>query len=232
VPEVITTTKQLDASMLTIENRINNPMNSVLKRCPSPEMETWCALEMKKAKKVRPRKKVTFFSIVAIKAHDHFLDMTPEEITGAWYQREQYTQMKQNCIPALRLMLKGQWTGDTDDMCARGLESHHSSQRSNSRKQNKLKAVYAVLKAQEKESAPQPVHISEKIRNVYLKVSESSRKAASERGQEDGAEARSIHDADLLMDPFFEDSSEMMLCDSSMSDDITQDVEEDPELCV
>jgi hypothetical protein len=214
--------------MLTVENRIN-PMNSVLKRCPSPEMETR-AMEMKTTRLVRPRKSVTFFSIVTIKAHDHFLDMTPEEITGAWYQRKQYTQMKQNCIPALRLMMKGQWTGDTEEMCARGLE-YRSSHGANSRKQNKLKALYAVLNAQEKQNATEG-HGLEKIRHVYLQVSESSRKAAAERGQDDWSEARSIHDADLLVDPFMEDFSDMMLCDSSMSDDTTKDVEEDPELCL
>eukprot|EP00545_Synedropsis_sp_CCMP1620_P005975 CAMPEP_0119018958 /NCGR_PEP_ID=MMETSP1176-20130426/20676_1 /TAXON_ID=265551 /ORGANISM="Synedropsis recta cf, Strain CCMP1620" /LENGTH=233 /DNA_ID=CAMNT_0006973075 /DNA_START=59 /DNA_END=760 /DNA_ORIENTATION=- len=206
-------------------------MAPVLTRCPSPEMETRTI--KKQMQRIRPRKTVTFFAIVTIKAHDHFRDMTPEEIDSAWYKRDHYIQMKQNCVPALRLIMKDTYTGDTDELCSRGLE-YRSPAGATSRKKNKANAVRAVLQAQRMQPSLGNVDI---IRKAYLTVSEACRMASLKRGQDDWSEARRLYEeSDLLMinDVSVCEDNDLidLMSDSSLSDDTMKEVEEDPELMV
>jgi hypothetical protein len=213
--------------MLFHANPPIDPIHPALKRCPSPEMVV-VLIEKQPAQCIRKRKTVSFLNIVTIKAHDHFKDMTPEEIDAAWYKRRYYHKMKENCIPALSLIMRGVYPGDCDELCRRGLE-YRTVEGSTRRKRNKLIALRAVMIAQQKFQG-----CDEAIRTEYVKVSASQRLDALRIGHDDSEEAAIIYDHDrqqTFMD--YEEHDIIMAdldCFHLMREDSTREVDDEPDL--
>lgn len=203
------------------------PLQPVLKRCPSPEFETTNNYKAKDpaaqpAAPVKQRRNVSFFQVVTIKAHTHFLDMTPAEIDATWYKKQHYTQMKENCIPALRLIVRGEYTGDTDEICKRGLE-YRTRATAQQRKINKLNSIRAVFSAQDVNRMNGEEDNDERIRASYVETSEPHRVPALKKALEDWRAAKEIYEDDLrAMQEAFEeeaasDEDDSMTDESEMS---------------
>jgi hypothetical protein len=178
----------INQNMLLTFNDFSHPN---LTRCPSPELEVSTNEKNQTQPARHQRKNVSFYEIVAIKAHDHFQDMTPEEIFAAWYKKHCYTAMKQDCITAVRLIMKGDYPGDNDVLCQRGLECR-TQEGSMRRKINKVSALRAVLIAQQKFNGD-----AECIRTEYTKVCEAHRLDALKMGYNDAQEAVAIYRSDF-----------------------------------
>ena len=159
------------------------------KRCPSPEVVIPAA--QKQQAQLLPRHKiVTFFQIVTIKAHEHFRDMSLEEREATWYKKENYVEMKRECIPAVRLMIKGVYPGDSDVLCKRGVE-YRTPAGSKLRKKNQRDSVQAVISAQDLDQD------DESIRSEYIKLSALEQLNAQKVGYEDALEAAALYNDDF-----------------------------------
>lgn len=169
---------------------VNDHFLTDIRRDPSPELEV-STFDKIQTRPIRQRKNVSFYEIVAVKAHDHLQDMTPEEILAAWYKKHCYNAMKHDCIGAVRLIMKGEYPGDNDVLCRRGLECR-TQEGSMKRKVNKVSALRAVLIAQQKLNGE-----AECIRNEYIKVCDAHRHDALKIGYDDAQEAIAIYRSDM-----------------------------------
>lgn len=180
-----------------------------IKRCASPELVI--APAPKRQGDVPPRRKnVTFFQIVTLKAHDHFRDMSLEEREATWYKKENYIEMKRECIPAVRLLIKGAYPGDTDVLCKRGIE-YRTPRGSKQRKMNQRVSVQAVMSAQDLDGD------DESIRSEYIKYSALEQLNAQNVGYEDALEAAALYYADFQGMGMPSHDKEMILTNSSVS---------------
>jgi hypothetical protein len=181
-----------------------------IKRCASPELVI--APAPKRLGEVLPRQKnVTFFQIVTIKAHDHFRDMSLEEREATWYKKENYIEMKKECIPAVRLLLKGAYPGDTDVLCKRGIE-YRTPKGSKQRKMKQRVSVQAVRSAQDLDGD------DESIRSEYIKYSALEQLNAQKVGCEDALEAAALYYADFQGKGMPWHDKDMILTNSSGSE--------------
>lgn len=133
---------------------------------------------------------VTFFHIVTIKAHDHVRDMSTEECEAAWYNKGNYMEMKKECISAIRLLMKGEYPGDNDVLCKRGIE-YRTPKGSKQRKKNQRIAAQAVFSAQKLDRD------DNFIQSEYVKFTFNDKLNALKTGHRDALEAAALYHADF-----------------------------------
>jgi hypothetical protein len=114
-------------------------------------------------------------------------DYSPEEIANMWFVDVEYSRMKRNNKTITKMINKGRYDDDEENVCFRGLE-HKSIKGAKQRKQAKHSALCAVLSAQTMQLrqlldgnldwAP--------IREAYQTVSSECQNLAHEAGLADG----------------------------------------------
>jgi hypothetical protein len=179
--------------VVTITNNISNNdsvRSTVAELYQSPELLV-CRDEPK-PKLVQKRRNVSYLPLVMIKAHLHFQDISEEEHDAVWYKKHDYARMKQECIPLVKLVMKGRYTGDDNERCFRGLE-YRTVEGSNKRRLNKCKAIQSVLVAQDNYG-----NDYDAIRTEYRKMSEVPQEEAYILGLEDAKEAMEIYVTDMM----------------------------------
>ena len=118
----------------------------------------------------KPKKSVSFHSIVRASKVLHINNYTDEEIEATWYSDSDYAMMKADNRYTAQLFVSGMVQGDDDQYCRRGLESY-TPDGSRRRKSNRAAATAAVLDEQD-EQFDEGVFEPEYIAQVYKFESE------------------------------------------------------------
>lgn len=141
---------------------------------------------------IRPRRQITFNEQVVVRTIEHVNDKDDQEIANTWYKKAEYQMMRASFAVTVRKILNGQYRGDCEHHCARGLEfrSPGGAQR---RRMNKLNSLVAVLDEQERQHEEDDEN-SEALACVYVHSNHSCRHEASQRGELDAEEALRMHD--------------------------------------
>jgi hypothetical protein len=179
---VITITKSI-----TNHDNVHSPATEPYQ---SPELLVY--RDEPKPKLVPKRRNVSYLPMVTIKSHIHFQDMTEEEHDAVWYKKQDYAKMKQECIPIVKLVMKGKYTGDTTERCFRGLE-YRTVEGSNKRKINKFKSIQSVLITQDNFG-----NDFDTIRTEYRKISAVPQEEAHLLALADAKEAMEIYVTDIM----------------------------------
>jgi hypothetical protein len=145
-----------------------------------------------KPKLAQKRRNVSYFPVVLIKTHLHFQDLTEDEHDAIWYKKRDYANMKQECIPIVKLVMRGKYDGDDNERCFRGLE-YRTIEGSNKRRLNKCKAIQAVLVAQDNYG-----NDYDTIRTEYSKIAVVPQEEAHILALEDAKEAMEIYVTDIM----------------------------------
>lgn len=196
----------------------SNIIGYELNRYPSAEIEKSSCTPKEEMKQGPAEEElrgptIRFNVRVAVKDTIHRNDFTAEEISHAWYRKNDFPKMKHAFAYTVQLLAAGRYEGDTDEMTSRGLEYRHRAGAMR-RKTNKLNALYAVLDEQERQWR-EGYDSDEEIRAMYLQNSIHCGRAAQVIAQNDEDECKRIND--VLPDPFPEDDDDAMSMSSDMS---------------
>eukprot|EP00545_Synedropsis_sp_CCMP1620_P008328 CAMPEP_0119003834 /NCGR_PEP_ID=MMETSP1176-20130426/793_1 /TAXON_ID=265551 /ORGANISM="Synedropsis recta cf, Strain CCMP1620" /LENGTH=220 /DNA_ID=CAMNT_0006955471 /DNA_START=33 /DNA_END=695 /DNA_ORIENTATION=+ len=129
------------------------------------------------------KKKVSFNKLVFVRETLHIANYEHEEKRNTWFTKTEMRNIKVGMAATLRAILSGEYQGDDDRHCARGLE-FRSRAGARKRKENKLMALEAVLKEQDDQYDDGIVNPTA-ISVVYQQVSLRPRISAHERGMND-----------------------------------------------
>lgn len=148
-------------------------------------------------KSKRNNKGVCFNDRVGVRTTEHINDFTPEEVANTWYQKVEYKMMKAEFAVTVQKLFNGEYTGDTEHHCARGLE-HKPRVCANRRRARRMDSLVAVLDEQERQFCESSMGTIMKedsataLATVYEKACGSSTREASLRGELDAEEASRI----------------------------------------
>lgn len=117
----------------------------------------------------------------------HVNDYTDEELFSCWYIAKDFEQMKKEEKPALRLLKKGLYPGDNNELCSRGLEYRYK-QGAEQRRNNKAMGWMSVLEEQMMQ-ANEGVRDDEALSRVYIAVNQHTRSTAYTTGLMDELDA-------------------------------------------
>lgn len=129
------------------------------------------------------KKKVSFNRLVFVRETLHIADYAFEEKRNTWFNKTEMQNIKAGMAATLRLIVSGNYQGDDDNHCSRGLE-FRSRAGSRKRKENKLLALDAVLGEQDNQYNDGIIN-AKAISVVYQQVSLRPRIGAHERGVQD-----------------------------------------------
>lgn len=186
--------------------KTNTPHTNLLRvhaaSCPSEEMETVLAPPSRTKNKAsnheetppeknqhrsRRRRRLRFNEQITVRAITHIFDFSEEEIADAWYKKAEYQRMRSDVILTVRKLVRGEYRGDTDDHCARGLE-FKTPVGARRRKRNKLNALAGVLDEQDRQVEENYFNL-EAMAYVYINCNIASRCEAARRGERDAEES-------------------------------------------
>lgn len=145
------------------------------------------------------RNKVCFNEHVVARNTKHIIDFTPEEVADTWYQKAEYKMMRTEFAVTVRNLSNGEYAGDTEHQCARGLE-HKPRVRAYRRRTRRMNSLLTVLDEQERQfcdnntgsTTTKNDTTTTAMANVYKKACGSSTREASLRGELDAEEASRI----------------------------------------
>lgn len=165
--------------------------------CPSAEMEkvpppSWMKANAAeeapdKKKQHRSCRQLRFDEQIAVRAITHIIDFSKDEIADAWYKKAEYQRMRSDVISTVRKLVRGEYRGDTDDHCARGLE-FKTPVGARRRRRNKKNALAGVLDEQDRQVEENLFNL-DSMAHVYINCSIASRCEAARRGERDAAES-------------------------------------------
>jgi hypothetical protein len=92
-------------------------------------------------------KKVRFSESVYVRKTLHLNDFTDKELDNSWYTSQESAQMKREQKKTLELLKSGDYQGDSEQHCARGLECR-LNKRALARHRNKMSGWLVVLEEQ------------------------------------------------------------------------------------
>ena len=96
----------------------------------------------------------------------HINDMCDEEVHAIWYEKVDYDKIKQDIIPIVKRVMKGEKIEETNELTIRGLE-YRTRKGAIRRQHNKVEAITAVLDEQDRQ-IELDIFDAELISNVYL----------------------------------------------------------------
>jgi len=133
----------------------------------------------------RRAKKITFaLERNAVRAVTHIRDMSKSDVSNTWYNRSDFERIKQEIIPLIRRMMKGDVIEETDRQTTRGLE-YRTRNGALRRQHNKLDALQAVLDEQERQMAMDGRRNDELLSRVYRDSNSHCQEAACALGVAD-----------------------------------------------
>lgn len=127
--------------------------------------------------------RVTFYPEVFIRETIHINNFSRDEKVASWYGREEFVALKKDMVPVLRLIVSGKYTGDTENLCARGCESRHK-EGSRHRKMNKLNGLLSVLDEQLRQERRGHFDCMQ-LATVYMSANATCRIIANKVGKSD-----------------------------------------------
>lgn len=140
-------------------------------------------------------KGVRFNDRVVVRNTEHINDFTPEEVANTWYQQAEYKMMKAEFAVTVQQLSNGEYSGDTEHHCARGLENKPRVC-AYRRRERRMDGLIAVLDEQERQFCGNSMMMKEDsataLANVYEKACGNSTRQALLRGELDAEEASRI----------------------------------------
>jgi hypothetical protein len=136
----------------------------------------------------RRRKKVHFHDSVYIRETLHLLNYSDDERQTTWYTRKDDTRMRAETKKTLDLLRSGDYKGDSEQHCSRGLECR-VGKAATMRQFNKMKGLLAVLEEQENQNYEQKRRDHRAIAVAYALVTKHCVTEASKMGELDEIEA-------------------------------------------
>ena len=127
-------------------------------------------------------RKITFSKRVKVKKIRSYKHYSNDERDAIWYSPEEYTDFKKKCLTTLRKMREVDFR-DCDEFSSRGLEVRTKTA-SMARKETRAFATRNVLDEQEQQKLV-GFEDSERIREVYVDVSQTSSLAAQALAKRD-----------------------------------------------
>lgn len=128
----------------------------------------------------------------------HINDMTDDEVLWSWYEKHEYDQLKQDMIPIVKRMMKGDKIEETDDMTIRGLE-YRTRKGAIKRQHNKVEAITAVLDEQDRQM-DKNTNDPELLRQAYLEISIPCHRDAHDLALADEVFAREYQGIHIFLD--------------------------------
>lgn len=133
------------------------------------------------------RLKVSFNEKIVVRRITHLNDISEEEIADVWYKKAEYQSIRAEFISTVRKIIRGEYSGDTDRHCMRGLE-FKTPLGATRRKENKMNALAAVLDEQDRQYNENDFNL-EGLACVYIQCNIASRREATRMGEADAEEA-------------------------------------------
>lgn len=96
----------------------------------------------------------------------HINDMCDEEVLAIWYEKIDYDKIKQDIIPIVKRIMKGEKIEENNEMTIRGLE-YRTRKGAIRRQHNKVEAITAVLDEQDRQ-IELDIFDADLISKVYL----------------------------------------------------------------
>mmetsp|Transcript_29948 Transcript_29948/g.45397 ORF Transcript_29948/g.45397 Transcript_29948/m.45397 type:complete len:232 (+) Transcript_29948:94-789(+) len=160
---------------------------------------------------------VSFYEYVAVRPIKHIGDMSAQEVYNVWYNRTDFNNFKSSFLDTVRMMSLGEYDGDDESKCSRGLEGR-TRDGAMKRKMNKYHSRQAVLSEQDRQRSI-GVSNDKMISDVYIVENFSCRLEALEVGIQDQYE--------VFDGPRKVDISELEM---TVLDGMAQDISSDEEI--
>eukprot|EP00540_Astrosyne_radiata_P011963 CAMPEP_0116838470 /NCGR_PEP_ID=MMETSP0418-20121206/9232_1 /TAXON_ID=1158023 /ORGANISM="Astrosyne radiata, Strain 13vi08-1A" /LENGTH=206 /DNA_ID=CAMNT_0004468479 /DNA_START=29 /DNA_END=649 /DNA_ORIENTATION=+ len=157
-----------------------------LKRFDSAEYDTTTAVKKQPA----ASKSVSFNETVNVHFIIHSNDLNDEEFFNTWYQKRDFQMMRVEFAETVAMITEGTFEGDSNEHSSRGLE-YRTRVGAQRRKLNKLHALCAVLKEQDRQM-DMGVLDEDELQRVYMEQSAHCKEAARYLAIEDEEEAMTI----------------------------------------
>ena len=169
---------------------------------------------VKPTPKKSERRRVQFKETVAVRPIVHVDNMSEDDISAIWFSKADFDIMKKSFASTVRMLTFGEFSGDNDEHCARGLE-FRTRNGALERRENKWNALNATLDEQDRQ---RELGISNELllSQIYITENKHCRIAALNLGLRDAEQARLVHLEQTC------DSDEMVET-SSASDDSSDD---------
>jgi hypothetical protein len=143
-----------------------------------------------RTKQAPEERRVTFFPQVFVRETIHIHNFSPDELAASWYGKEELDVIKNDMVTVVRLIVSGEYTGDTENLCARGCEFRHK-EGARQRQMNKLNGILSVLDEQLRQERRGYIDDIELAR-VYISANAPCRIAAYSFGKNDEIAVKEI----------------------------------------
>jgi len=153
----------------------------------------------------KPKKNVSFYDFVSVRATLHYYNMTDKEISSYWYSHREMNIIRRSLIYQLTRMTALKPLAE-EFFTPRGLENRTRKGREGQRA-NELNSINAVLDEQDLQLMEGFPYHPEAIRAVYSEHSQKCTLAAQKLGRCDEIEANRIHEDNNNSSSDNEDSS-------------------------
>lgn len=121
----------------------------------------------------------------------HINDMSDEEVVGIWYEKHEYDKIKNDIVPIVKRMMKGERIEETNELTIRGLE-YRTRKGAIRRQHNKVESITAVLDEQDRQIEAD-INDPELLRQAYLEISVPCHREANDLGISDEIAAKEYH---------------------------------------
>lgn len=121
-------------------------------------------------------KAVSFSPLIRYKQMKHINDYSDEEFFATWLVEDELRGILKQCAQTVKMMVRGEPVVEADGFCSRGLE-YKTPVGSRGRKENKSKAMKAVLAEQQRQRA-KGVWQPKRLSKIYREVSNHPRRTA------------------------------------------------------
>ena len=170
---------------------------------------------IKSAPKAVERRRVHFKETVSVRPITHVDNIPEEEIAAIWFCKKDFEDIKRSFATTLRLISYGEFKGDDEEHCSRGLE-FRTRAGALQRRDNKWNALNAVLDEQDRQKEL-GINNDKLLSQIYITENRHCRQAAFKLGLCDQDEAQSLHrtpivDDDEMVDISDESDEEMDYC--------------------
>ena len=177
-------------------------------------------LSLKSVSKPVERRRVTFKETVSVRPITHVDNIPEEEIAAVWFCKKDFEEMKRSFANTLRLIAYGEFRGDNEDHCARGLE-FRTRAGALERRENKWNALNAVLDEQDRQKEL-GINNDKLLSQIYITENRHCRQAASKLALRDEEEAMTLHqtpidDDEEMVDNYDDSDEEMDYCEGFKS---------------
>ena len=166
---------------------------------------------IKSAPKTVERRRVHFKETVSVRPITHVDNIPDEEIAAVWFSKKDFEDIKKSIATTLRLIAYGEFQGDDETHCVRGLE-FRTRAGALERRENKWNCLNAVLDEQDRQKEL-GINNDKLLSQIYITENRLSRQASLKHGLHDQLEAMELHSTPIV------DNDDEMVDSSDDSDD-------------